>query len=73
MKIWLQTATLLKKSLIRISHLCAMIETSSGQFQWWWGQEGGWRRGGRGGHQGQQVRQWGGQGGGQWQIFILVV
>ena len=34
-----------------------MIETSSSGFQWWWGQEGGWRRGGRG----QQVGQWGGQ------------
>ena len=47
-----------------------MIETSLSRFQWWWGHEGRWRRGGRGGHQGQQVGQWGG---GQWQIFVLVV
>ena len=50
-----------KKSLIWISHLWDMIETSSSRFQWWWGQEGGWRRGGRGGHWGQQVGKWGGQ------------
>ena len=60
MKIWLQTATLLKKSNSNISPW-DMIETSSSRFQRWWGQEGGWRRGGRGGHQGQQVGQWGGQ------------
>ena len=61
MKIWPQSATLIQKSLIQISHLWDVIETRSSQFEWWWGQGGGWRRRGRGGHWGQQVGKWGGQ------------
>ena len=70
MKIWPQSATLLHKSLIWISHLCDMMETRESPIEWGWGEGGGWKRGGRGG---QQVGQLGGQWGGQWQIFILMV
>ena len=46
-----------------------MIETCSSRFEWWWVQGGGPGR-----RPEQQVGQWEGQwGGGQWQIFMLVV